>query len=1077
MIPRAMADGLESFVGRKDELGALRGGVTDASAGHGSVWVVSGEPGIGKSRLVEELARAAGDDVIVAWGRCWEEGGAPPYWPWTQVLRALLRKREIGSAPFASSERAAWIAQLVPELTERVAHEAPPALEPELARFRLLDAVVTGLGDVAEQRPLVIVLEDLHVADASSVELLAFLARQIRGHRIAVIATMREGEALRGENAAAIARVRRESRDVALSPLGRDAVAAYLATVLGERPAEALVDAMMATTEGNPLFLSEIARRSAGLATVVAEGRMPVIPATVQMAIRARVDELDGEARGLVSIASVLGREVDAGLLAEVSGASARALTTSLAEAVDRAILTEAAPSVFRFSHILVRETVHASLDAPRRAELHRRTAQALERRRSAPAQVAHHYLEAGEESREDAIRTLALAGRASLAGLAFVEAAGFFRRALALVEAAGGERARERGELLLDAASSLHHAGDLAAARSASDAAVEVARELGDPLLFARAALEHGAVFDVGAVNDRLIALLEEALDRLEPGDSTARARVMARLASARQPSIPTEHQFELARRAIAMARRMSDERALLDTLRNGVSALMDLADPRERLALNQEHASLAERLGEPLDVLLAHGRIVFDAAELGESGSVAASIDTMERIVDELGLEQHRWRVTLMRAMCATAEGRFDAADELGALAAREAEHAREGWASRSVVIQEWYRALLRGAFERALEIAERLSPMLQPIDFGRGVGQLVRASTLARAGRLDEAAALFSDEVAEWGLALGDLSMLEVCVDAALAGHRAEIAGRLLAHLRPNADRFVSWGIVGAAIGPPAGALAGRLLVALGEEREGEQLLREALARAKANGLLPHAGWIALEIARLSHVRDAEERAREALEIAERLGMPGLGSRAREVRVGRGDREDAPGDGAPVPTVAYFRMQREGGVWVFDCDGTTFHVKDVKGLHLLARLVDARGRELHVLDLDGAGELGQGGDAGEMIDDEARRAYAARVADLREELAEAERWNDGARASRAREELSAIESELARAVGLGGRARRAASHTERARINVQRRLKDAIRRIEAQHSELGKHLAWAVRTGTFCSYRATL
>ena len=1076
MIPTAM--GLESFVGRDDELAALRAGVADARGGHGGVWVVSGEPGIGKSRLVEELARISGDDVIVAWGRCWEEGGAPPYWPWTQMLRTLLRKREIGAAPFVAAGRAGFLGQLVPELAERASEEPAPALDPELARFRLRDAVVAALSDAAEQRPLLLVLEDVHVSDPSSAEVLEFLARHIRASRIALIVTMREGEALRGANAGAIARVRREARELPLRPLGRAAVESYLDAALGRSAPAPLVDAMMATTEGNPLFLSEIARRPAALASAQAGGP-PLIPASVQVAIGARIEELDPETRALVQIASVLGREVDAGVLAEVSGAPQRTLALALAEAVDRAILLEAAPSVFRFSHILVRETVHASVEASRRAGLHRQTAEALERRGASWARVAHHHVEAGDESREDAIRTLTLAGSASLEGLAFVEAAGFFRRALELVARAGGARDRERCELLLGSASALHHAGELSAAQRASDEAIDVARALGDADLFARAALERGAVFDVGAVNSRLIALLEEALDRLEPGDSTARARVMARLASARQPADPPEHQFELARRAIAMARRLSDDRALLDALRNGISALMDLADPRERIALNREHVALAERLGEPLDVLLARGRIVFDAVELGEPGEVAAAIEAMDGIVEGLSLDQHRWRVTLLRAMCATVEGRFDEADALSARAEREAEQAREKWAPRSVLMQRWYRALLRGAFDDALALCERLAPGMESVDFGRGLMQVIRAAVLARAGRREEAAALWSERALEWALVMGDLSLLEVCGEAVLATDRREMKERLLAGLRPSTHRFVSWGIFGATVGPLAGAIVGRLLVALGDEREGEQHLREALARSKAIGLLPHAGWIALEIARIGGARDREERAREALATAESLDMPGLAEEARaalaeiaEAERTAGSTESAAGPRAPVPTVGYFRMRLEGGVWVIESDGATCHVRDVKGLHLLSRLVDARGRELHVLDLDGAGDA-VSGDAGEMIDHEARRAYGARVAELRDELAEAEQWNDAARAERARSEIEAIGTELARAVGLGGRVRRAASHTERARINVQRRLKDAIRRIESQHPHLGKHLAWAVRTGTFCSY----
>lgn len=219
-----------------------------------------------------------------------------------------------------------------------------------------------------------------------------------------------------------------------------------------------------------------------------------------------------------------------------------------------------------------------------------------------------------------------------------------------------------------------------------------------------------------------------------------------------------------------------------------------------------------------------------------------------------------------------------------------------------------------------------------------------------------------------------------------------------------------------------------------------------------------------------------RDAAERAAEALEIAEALGMPGLAEQARPL-ASRGGAATLEAEPTAVPAVDYFRMRLEGGVRIFECEERTFHLEDLEGLQLLSRLVEARGREVHVLDLEsptGAAPDGAFSDAGEGIDDQAKEAYRRRVTELREQLAEAEAWNDVGRQERARAELDALTSELSRAVGLGGRARRSGSHVERARVNVQRRLKDAIGRIEAEHPELGKHLAWAVRTGTYCRYQ---
>lgn len=168
----------------------------------------------------------------------------------------------------------------------------------------------------------------------------------------------------------------------------------------------------------------------------------------------------------------------------------------------------------------------------------------------------------------------------------------------------------------------------------------------------------------------------------------------------------------------------------------------------------------------------------------------------------------------------------------------------------------------------------------------------------------------------------------------------------------------------------------------------------------------------------------------------------------------------------------------MRPIGDAWLVRYGNVEFHLKDVRGVRLLAALIAAPGREIHVLDLSGENQAPPKasqhlGDAGETLDQEARRQYEARVKDLGSQIEEAEAWNDTERAQRAREELAFIESELARAFGIGGRPRKAKSASERARVNVQRRIRDAIRRIEEHHPALAKHLSRTVRTGTYCSY----
>jgi hypothetical protein len=209
-------------------------------------------------------------------------------------------------------------------------------------------------------------------------------------------------------------------------------------------------------------------------------------------------------------------------------------------------------------------------------------------------------------------------------------------------------------------------------------------------------------------------------------------------------------------------------------------------------------------------------------------------------------------------------------------------------------------------------------------------------------------------------------------------------------------------------------------------------------------------------------------------EARELASSLGLAAL--TAEIERQQTADPGSATSPSATVPVAAEFSLQKIGETWTIRCDGESHTLKNTKGVQLLARLVADPGREFHVLDLTSHAPPGQtvdAGDAGELLDDAARESYRSRAESLRAELEEAEAWNDPGRAERARAELEALTTELTRAFGLGGRERRAGKAAERARVNVQRRIKDAIGRIEALSPAAGRHLQWAIRTGMYCSY----
>jgi DNA-binding SARP family transcriptional activator len=238
----------ESFVGRENELAEFQAAFDEALAGRMSLFLIAGEPGIGKSRLADEatsLAEARG--ARVCWGRCWEAGGAPAYWPWVQALREYIRTAEEGRVREQLEPNAADIAQMLPELHELFSDlPPPPSLDPEGARFRLFDSTASFLRAVGEFQPLVLVLDDLHAADEPSLLFLQFLARSLREARVVVVGAYRDTEPRREALNEAVAEARREpiTRHVRLGGLDEDEVAAVVELIGGTQPSEELATAL-----------------------------------------------------------------------------------------------------------------------------------------------------------------------------------------------------------------------------------------------------------------------------------------------------------------------------------------------------------------------------------------------------------------------------------------------------------------------------------------------------------------------------------------------------------------------------------------------------------------------------------------------------------------------------------------------------------------------------------------------------------------------------------------------------------------------------------------------------------------
>ncbi len=447
------------MVGREAELGRLQLALDDAIARQGGLVMVSGEPGIGKTRLVEELAVLASQrGALVVWGRVDEEDGSPPYWPWIQLLRAALAHGDHLAVAAALGEDAGTIAAIVPEAKELVCEVVPPQLlAPAEARFRLHQAVVDFLGRLSRDERLVVVLEDLQWADVASMELMQFAAARLTTLPILVVVTYRSVDAGNSDTFDdALASLARQTRvRITLTGLSEQEVGRLMADTVHREAAASAVAVVHSRTDGNPFFVGELARllESEGRLSTGSPGPQAraAVPTGVRDVIRRRLARLPRSTYDVLMIGAVLGRDFDLGPLAAAADLSEAGTLDRIGSAISAGLVREVGDSVgrFRFSHALVRDAVYGELTVLLRSTLHARVGVALERRqgavRSDVAELAWHFFQAAPILGPDrGLAYMLEASDAARAAMAYEQTETDLRRALSLIEMmpAGSERA-----------------------------------------------------------------------------------------------------------------------------------------------------------------------------------------------------------------------------------------------------------------------------------------------------------------------------------------------------------------------------------------------------------------------------------------------------------------------------------------------------------------------------------------------------------------------------------------------------------------------------------------------------------
>lgn len=1010
-----------TVIGRSAEVHLLSRCAARARDGTHAV-LLSGAAGIGKSDLARHLAREVqtrGGRVGWAVAGAWR--GASPFWPWAEALAHL---------GVASDE-----------LLGRA--DAAPGGEGIAGRAEAFAMVGRSLTAAARDGPLLVVIEDLHRADPTTLELFAYLAQRPGPGAVLLLGTARPGheavDALRidrievppwtlADVTEAARRRRRDLDDAALA-------------------------ALHARTGGNPLFALRLLESPDPAAAPA--------PSDVQTLLSAQVAALPGSTRNALEAMAVMGSAVGTDQLAEVCGCE-------VANSLDRAQavgLVHVDEGVARFDHDLIREAVYATLPPARRATLHEATAIFLTREVADPGVVAHHYARAARAGTGRTAAVLARrAGTAALRAGALPEAVRYHEQARAALRLT--EDRHDELDFVLDHVRALSFARRIAEAEGAL--------------------LEAEGLATSAAARRRFVREYGRLRWREEPNATVLRPTELGRIvqtwfarsdrdedAVVRETTLVTLAEIEgITPKALAAA-----DSALMAARRTGDDGMLAEAHLARRRALMVHHCSLHERRIDSAAALAgahragdselagrARRHAVADAMAAGDRTQALALMNPDQRSPSS-ALVEH---VALWRAGMAALEGRALEAETLLA----EARAQLDTLGVHSLVL-EYVATAYAWDTGRLAALLTRFEPILAAIAdptlrAGTALAAVIDGDHDAAQGHLDVAldTLLGPDITPLWLVGAGAAAE----VAAALDDPRCEALYEVLA---PYTGQCI---VPAAAAAPFLGAVdrpLGLLSLRLHEADRAVAQLRSSLRTHRAMRAAP---WEARSHAALAgaHGRrgetaDAERHEAEATRMGRELGMGDvllLGSFA--------DPPPGPPPAATLPGRA--RLRPMGGLWEVGLDQQGGAIAPLVGLTHIARLVGDGGRDWHVLDLAGApgGRRAGAGHGGQVLDDAARAAYRRRYEELSRSLAEADADADRAAVERARLELDQLESQLLSAYGLSGRARTMDDPTERTRINVQRAIHRAIERVASVSPPLADHLHHRIHTGRFCRYQ---
>ena len=682
-------NGHRFIAGRARELDVFRAAFGRMLSGRCQLVLISGEPGIGKTRCAEALADVAEDQgALVLWGRCREEVGAPPYWPWVQILRAYVEASSLDEVRLNMGAAANHIAALVPELVETShrGHLAPDALgDANPARFRTFDAIGQFLLKATQQVPITLVLDNLHWADTPSLSLLEFVTQELTHSRLLVVGTYRDSDISKTPLLSTLGGLSREPdvERVHLVGLSRTAIGEVAEGMCGIALSEAVIGTICEQTDGNPLFAIELIKvlieESAG-AEITAVSK--TIPAGVRETIGRRLIRLSARCNDLLGIAAVYGRQFTAREIAAGANEEIQQVLTGLESALQAGIIqsnAEVAGS-YQFTHALIRETIYEELSTSDRPRMHGRAGDALVSVHSAhlePAltRIAHHYHEAAALGNPDKAVAFALrAADSAVRVYAYEDALAHYDRAIETLKTSGWMHDERLAQLYILKGLALIHLGQVQRSIDTLLEAVNRTRVLGSAELLVDAlmCLAHSSSH---VAQRHLLPLLDHALTLLPEGDSVARAKALATRAFAHRTLADKARIQLLVDEALAMAKRSCVATARCECYQLTVLALR--GNPQtlhRRLLLGEEYIAVARSTSSAHLLAEAHHWQALNYLESGQLDQLETLLERYENLsTARFGLHQYqavayRAILALLRGEWVNLESRIEALLEIG-------------------------------------------------------------------------------------------------------------------------------------------------------------------------------------------------------------------------------------------------------------------------------------------------------------------------------------------------------------------------------------------------------------------------